>query len=77
MLPTILKILVSYDYNRPVMGNQNENGSFVHILLYIHLTFLKEENKSFRYLLYEQIMFYNNECRITSLEDMNEGAAQK
>ena len=22
-------------------------------------------------------MFYKNECRITSLEDMNEGAAQK
>ena len=31
----------------------------------------------FRYLLYEQIVFYENECRIMSLEGMNEGATQK
>jgi hypothetical protein len=60
------------------MGSQswNENGSFVHILLYIHMTFLRR-NISFKYLLYEQIMYYKNERRITSLEDINEGAAQK
>ena len=38
----------------------------------------RNENGSFvhRYLLYEQVMFFKNECRVTSLEDMYEGAAQ-
>ena len=47
------------------------------ISCYIFIRRFKEANISLRYLLYEQIMFYENNCRITSLEDMNERAAQK
>ena len=46
------------------------------IFLFIHLTFLRRKH-NFRYLLYEQTMFYKNEFRITSMEDMNRGTAKK
>ena len=58
-----------------VMGSRNENGSFDYILLYIHLKILRRKHKFL--ILYEQIFFSKNECRMNSLEDMNKGAIQK